>query len=168
MKKLRDIHKLCFWAFGLKDKFNLRLFIYALTWGCINTFVGLLMGTTAIVFFGAKVRNFQEVLLVKLPSKSGGITLGQIILCSESSSKDVLKHEYGHYLQSLILGPLYLLFVGLPSLMRALWFTIQPTKKKHAYFHFYTEAWADQLGGTYKLHSHKHKHWWHYLVRAKT
>lgn len=30
-------------------------------------------------------------------------------------SEKTIKHEYGHQLQSYILGPLYLLIIGLPS-----------------------------------------------------
>lgn len=31
--------------------------------------------------------------------------------------EETLKHEYGHSIQSKILGPLYLIVIGLPSLM---------------------------------------------------
>ena len=59
------------------------------------------------------------------------------------------RHEYGHSLQSLILGPFYIPFVGIPSF---LWANMRCfcnlRRKKHVdYYSFYTERWADRLGG---------------------
>ena len=39
---------------------------------------------------------------------------GQINI--EELSKRLLVHEYGHTIQSLILGPLYLIVIGIPSI----------------------------------------------------
>ena len=54
------------------------------------------------------------------------------------------KHEWGHTRQSLLLGPLYLPLVGLPSLLWATWWT---PLRSTSYFRFFTERWADRLGG---------------------
>lgn len=80
-------------------------------------------------------------------SFGGGISLGNYILVSEYSSKnpDTIAHEYGHSIQSRWLGPLYLIVIGLPSIMWA-WLhnSIAPNK---SYYWFYTERLADKLGG---------------------
>ena len=60
----------------------------------------------------------------------------------------LLVHEYGHCVQSLILGPLYLPLVGLPSL---LWsnvprFERYRLKRKMSYYDFLPERSASQLG----------------------
>lgn len=60
----------------------------------------------------------------------------------------LLVHEYGHTIQSLMLGPLYLPLVALPS---ALWCNLPPCKKYRrrsgvSYYTFFTESWADRLG----------------------
>lgn len=77
-------------------------------------------------------------------ASSGSITLGEYIFLSPRAAKKTINHEYGHTRQSLILGPLYLIVIGLPSLI---WSycrkTIAPDKK---FEWFYTEAWADKLG----------------------
>lgn len=77
----------------------------------------------------------------------GAVTLGKyIFLWRFSSNKDfTIKHEYGHVKQSKILGPFYLLVIGLPSIIWA-WLNdkIAPNK---SYYWFYTEAWANKLGG---------------------
>lgn len=56
--------------------------------------------------------------------KSSGVSLGKFIFVPRDKTADdetkvssfLLDHEYGHSIQSLILGPLYLLLVGAPSL----------------------------------------------------
>lgn len=60
----------------------------------------------------------------------------------------VLVHEYGHTIQSIILGPLYLPVISIPS---GLWCNLPQAagyRKKHkiSYYEFYPEKWADDLG----------------------
>lgn len=79
----------------------------------------------------------------------GGISLGDFIILNEdyrNYTGNMERHEYGHSRQSRMLGPLYLLVIGLPSL---LWATFYPIKKKghEGYDRFYTERWANKLGG---------------------
>ncbi len=52
-----------------------------------------------------------------------------------------LMHEYGHTLQSIILGPLFLPVVGLPSLLWAGLPVFRKYREKSAvsYYRFYTE-----------------------------
>ena len=77
----------------------------------------------------------------------GGISLGRYIFMA-ANYKDYLgateAHELGHCRQSLLLGPLYLIVVGLPSLLWAAWWN---EGRKVDYYSFYTEKWADRLGG---------------------
>lgn len=64
----------------------------------------------------------------------------------EELSKRLLIHEYGHTIQSLILGPLYLIVIGIPS---TLWGFIGAKKRKDGqipYGAFFTEGWANRLG----------------------
>lgn len=79
----------------------------------------------------------------------GGISLGTYIIISEQSYRDkrnrTKKHEYGHSRQSLYLGPLYLIVVGLPSLLWA-GFIHNLVKKEIGYYEVYPESWADELG----------------------
>ena len=64
----------------------------------------------------------------------GGITLGNYIIVNNIKH---LRHELGHTKQSKILGPLYLLAIGLPSIIHA-WLHGKGCKNKN-YYHFYTE-----------------------------
>lgn len=61
----------------------------------------------------------------------------------------LLTHEYGHSLQSLALGPLYLPAAAIPSV---LWFWLfRKYRRTHhiPYRQFYTERWADAWGATF-------------------
>lgn len=76
----------------------------------------------------------------------GGISLGNYVFVG-TKKKDIIKHEYGHTIQSKLLGPLYLFIIGIPSIV---WASIYGTKlvpeTKNGYYKFYTERWADKLG----------------------
>lgn len=80
-------------------------------------------------------------------SFNGGISLGDYIIVCRDDAKIVM-HEYGHCIQSKMLGWLYLIVIGLPSLVWAtLYGWIIPPYERNGYYKFYTEKWADKLGG---------------------
>ena len=81
--------------------------------------------------------------IVVTKSSNGCVALGKYLFINENTALPVLKHESGHAMQSEILGPLYLIVIGLPSLLWAMthkW--ILPGKD---YYWFYTESWANGL-----------------------
>ena len=66
----------------------------------------------------------------------------------EELSSRLLVHEYGHTIQSLILGPLYLIAIGIPSTLWGWLPNLAQTRKTEqiSYFSFFTERWANSLG----------------------
>lgn len=77
----------------------------------------------------------------KCSKMEGGISLGNFIFLSKSHAKKEtsILHEYGHTKQSHILGFLYLIIIGIPSLLNAMFgFT-------KCYYSWYTEKWANKL-----------------------
>ena len=80
---------------------------------------------------------------------SGSVSLGTyIFLCpSHWGDEETLKHEKGHTKQSYYLGWLYLLVVGLPSLIWCGCFGEYRKKHNKSYDTFYTEKWADKIVG---------------------
>lgn len=83
---------------------------------------------------------------------SGGWTFGCFIFLTEplspAAEHDLLIHEYGHTIQSLILGPAWSLVIGLPSM---LWcnlpcFRRLRSRKRIPYSRLYCEGWANALG----------------------
>jgi hypothetical protein len=106
--------------------------------------------------------SYHGAIVTKWKAKSS-VSLGMFIFITDEPyfadkfkgeiTKDelfnrLLVHEYGHTIQSLILGPLYLIIMGIPS---TLWGFLPGLAKKRkerqiSYFSFFTERWANNLG----------------------
>lgn len=85
-----------------------------------------------------------------------GVSLGAYIIFGDMNGRyapleNSIKHEQGHQRQSLYLGWLYLLVIGLPSVCVNLWdrlFHKKWLRQKRIdwYYSRYPEHWADKLG----------------------
>ena len=84
-----------------------------------------------------------------LMKAGGAVTLGQYVFISQTyqDQSAVIRHECGHVKQSLILGPLYLIVIGIPSILHAWLNDYIGCDEEKGYSHFYTEKWADKLMG---------------------
>ena len=72
-----------------------------------------------------------------------GVSLGKYVIFGGRYNYTSQKHERGHQKQSLILGWLYLIVIGLPSVTGNL-------LRRVITFNYYKqpwESWADKLGG---------------------
>lgn len=104
-----------------------------------------LLGLLFLLFIQGEAKHILDgITIYYVKGFSGGISLGKYIILGEYCMKDVY-HEFGHCIQSRILGWLYLLIVGLPSLIHA-WLH-DCAKVGKLYYHFWTEDWADSLVG---------------------
>lgn len=80
----------------------------------------------------------------------GAITLGCYVFVGLNSEyRKTVKHELGHTIQSKILGPLYLIVIGIPSITYCGLRRIFPSLRKKNYYNFYTERWANNLSEKY-------------------
>lgn len=71
-------------------------------------------------------------------------TLGPFVITPFRVKDETLLHESGHSIQSIYLGPLYLLVVGIPSAL--LVSTKRILKKDAEWYHSkYPEKWSDKL-----------------------
>lgn len=78
--------------------------------------------------------------------KYWGISLGNYIIINKHSNDNTIKHEYGHSIQSLYFGPLYLFIIGLPSITMNVLSRVKILDPRN-YYNRWPESWADQLGG---------------------
>lgn len=81
---------------------------------------------------------------IYLMKSGGGLALGKYIFINQTYKDQslVIKHECGHVRQSKILGPLYLLVIGIPSILHAClnnYIGCCWKDGKYNYYHFYTE-----------------------------
>ena len=91
----------------------------------------------------------KMIHFVSAENMHGGISLGNFVYLRPPVYEKMVRHEYGHCIQSRLLGPFYLLVIGLPSLLWALWWN---PGRPVPYSWFYTERWADRLGGVTPQH----------------
>lgn len=127
---------------------NIILYIWQLPQNLLGLLLLAIYGRVIpIDFRGDGWRSrLPSSMLYFIDGFTGGISLGRYILVSGRNFTDskVWYHERGHSIQSMILGPLYLFVVGLPSLLWAAWWN---PKRSMDYYWFYTESLADKLGG---------------------
>ena len=76
-----------------------------------------------------------------------GLSLSLWIFAPADADANKLLHEYGHSIQSMYLGPFYLIIIGIPSFIWACLYKIPAISKRWSYYDFYTEKWADHNGG---------------------
>lgn len=114
-------------------------------WTILQNIVGLVV-LLICKCQGATITTYKKRIWVQW-KYSSGVSLGWFIFTHENANDNTKNHEWGHTIQSFILGPLYLLVIGLPSLIWAGCFRNYRIEKHISYYEFYTEKWADKLGG---------------------
>lgn len=128
---------------------------FLFVWEIPQIMLGLLVW--AIMKINHKiVKSEPEAHRVFIETVNTGVSLGWIIFWTPKGNRfshlqnDCRMHEYGHALQSVMLGPLYLPVVGIPSLARVLygkWYRKRNGRRWENYFNAFPENWADKLGG---------------------
>lgn len=128
----------------------MKRFFYRLwqwIWGLPQTLTGALL----CLFLGKRRRFWYQGALVTIWSLPSSMSLGMFLFLRPDwrpEQRDLLAHEYGHTVQSLLLGPLYLPLIGLPSL---LWAGLPVmdrirARRRLPYSWLYCERWADRCG----------------------
>jgi hypothetical protein len=95
------------------------------------------------------VQTKDDVNFYKIKNFDSGVSFGSLVFINaENSDPRTIRHEYGHSLQSRMLGPLYLIVVGLPSLTMNIICRIKGWDSEYSknYYNRFPENWADKLG----------------------
>jgi len=134
----------------MKNSFNYPLFYFLqFTWGIIQNIIGFFLYIALLISnpkrFRGKFLGTRVITWNRLDSASIGIFI--FLSNRDRNFKRVLVHEFGHCIQSCILGPFYLLFIGIPSLIWCHYpsFKLNRARGKYRYSSFYTERWANSL-----------------------
>lgn len=123
------------------------------TWGLPQTALGFAVSRAPSV----RIRGRYRSEIVASWKRPQAMSLGLFIFIPDSELERVqgggdsflLKHEYGHAVQSAILGPLYLPLVGLPSVVWSNLPTLRRWRENagYGYYDFLIEKSASHLGG---------------------
>ena len=123
-------------------KFIWEVILYI--WQLPQNLVGLFL---RLFYPKAQKMEIADVKVLYDYSFPGGISLGRTIFVG-TQDRFTSMHEHGHQIQSMYLGPLYLLVIGLPSIIWAGIYGTRICPRTHnGYYKFYTERSADKLGG---------------------
>lgn len=117
------------------------------TWGLAQTLLG------AVIFLKhirCPHKMYRGCIDTKWNSR-GGMSLGLFIFTpkeEDGRTEQVRVHEYGHCIQSLLLGPLYLIVIGLISYSWANipYFRKMRREKNIPYTACFVESWASKWG----------------------
>ena len=112
-------------------------------WGLPQSIVGLVL---ACVVRGPRQRF--RTAWVTTWRLDAGLSLGLFLFVPRGCPRRLLVHEYGHSVQSLCLGPLYLPVVVVPSLLWAGIPHVERWRVRHgiSYYALSTENWANAWG----------------------
>lgn len=133
--------------------------LWQCTWGFFQSALGLLV---FLLHLREKHAWYHGALVTQWKARSS-VSLGMFVFLAkeppfygsrdqqrppQERSQRLLVHEYGHTVQSLILGPFYLPVIGIPS---ALWAGLPALRRRRetehlSYFSFFPEKWANRLG----------------------
>lgn len=118
-----------------------------------------LLGIGALAYdraIGYVVRIAFERERLMIETRRRAISLGLFVFWTSRSNRWIeldqrnRNHEWGHSVQSRILGPLYLPVVGVPSTLRVIYLIAYRKikgRRWQGYFDGFPENWADRLGG---------------------
>ena len=118
------------------------------TWGFPQSLVGLIV---RLRYRDCPRSQYHGTVVTHWP-KGGSMGVGMYLFLGTGGDKDhkaqVLVHEFGHSVQSLILGPLFLPIMGFPSFAWAglPWCRRLRKEKIISYYAFYPERNANLLG----------------------
>lgn len=120
--------------------------IIQLTWGILQTLMG---AAVFLLYINCPHRSYRCAVDTRW-NRTDGLSLGLFIFtpCQDTAYSDRIRvHEYGHCIQSLVLGPLYLIICIISVIWMHFPYFISIRKKKHLpYTSCFVEAWASKWG----------------------
>ncbi len=133
----------------MKTVINIAIFAILFIWQFPQNIIALCI----LPFMGKKkfIKLKHYSYSFECSKMKGGISLGNFIFVSPISNEEkTLAHEYGHTIDSIIWGPLYLIVFGAPSIIWNKLFS-----KGKCYYSFYTERSANNHGGLIAVKTNK-------------
>lgn len=103
--------------------------ILQLTWGILMTFIGFFVTMFCLIFLKGKIHRNGYGFITEVKGNWGGVSLGAFALCGSYNQPNgpcydpdwydhTRKHEFGHSIQNLFMGPFFPFIVAIPSAIR--------------------------------------------------
>lgn len=127
-------------------------YLIEFTWAVTQNLVGFI-GFVIMRIKGCKHEKFNNAFITYVHAKNfGGVSLGLFIFINADITGDRLHdiqiHEFGHSIQSAILGPVWWLIIAIPSFIWCGLPVLVNYRKKHnvSYYRLYCEGWSNLCG----------------------
>lgn len=131
---------------------NLFSYVSRFTWESKQTVLGNFVSHFRNNFWRTNVEYYHGATLVNRNghrNNGWGMTLGSYIngynLEADPQKERTFAHEYGHTKQSMVLGPLYLSLVGIPSIIGSVSDDIGLSDHHREWY----EVWSNQMSYNY-------------------
>ena len=129
---------------------NKKLFyILQFTWGLPLNLIGFLVALILIIL-GKKPKKHKWCYYFEIGKNWGGFELGLFFLVDKNPTESIKNHELGHAIQNCWWGPLFLIVIWIPSMIRYQYRNIikkiKPHKKLKPYNSIWFEGEATKLG----------------------
>lgn len=136
----------------MRKVINVVVFLFWFIWQLPQNIVAL------ILMLYWKKKNLKHIAFYKhchaycVKNFNAGISLGNFcfvgyfydLYCTEEAEAYLMHELKGHTFQSRLLGPLYLIVIGIPSFIHN-----KMCADYRNYYNFYTEKWANNVAGIY-------------------
>ena len=117
-----------------------RYTVLDFSWGALQSLLGLLLSLASLIA-GARLNSVKGHCCIVQDSpllpRNAGISLGPFLVGGDGFYS--WKHEYGHTFQSRLLEPLYLVVIGIPSVLSA---ALRPAKHHKLFAERWADAWS--------------------------
>lgn len=126
--------------------------LLSLTWGCIMTFIGLIIALI-LILTGHKPKRFHYLIHFEVGESWGGVNFGPVFITDNTPTLHTKQHESGHGLQNIMLGVFMPFVVAIPSAIRYWVREIKIRKGQGVFLKPYDSIWfeyqASYLGGKF-------------------
>lgn len=123
-------------------------YIFSCTWGIITTTIGLIV-SCIMLLTGHRPRKNIYGWYFTTKQNLGGFSMGPCAIVCENPSNHLLEHEFGHSIQNCFLGPLFIFYVMIPSVIR-FWYRELNNVTEPSYDYAWFEQQATMFGERYK------------------
>lgn len=123
--------------------------ILQLTWGIVMNIAGVMATLFCLVFLKGRIHKNGYGFITEVGGNWGGLSLGAFALCGNYSTLNeywfahTRKHEFGHSIQNMIFGPLFLFIVAIPSAIRYWYDVLEKNHKSERDDEWYDSAWFE-------------------------
>ena len=131
---------------------SVLFYLWQFTFGIVQNLIGLAM----FIFHklkSAESETYHNAVITYIEKKNfGAVSLGMFIFINKNRTGDARHdmkiHEYGHTVQTMILGPLWLFVIAVPSTIwyNTPYFIRMRSEKNISYYRLYCEGWSNLCG----------------------